>query len=298
MQIAQRKVSENTNSKQLAPNKSAQAWSAEENEIIVSDYFEMLMAELRGDKFSKTGHRNIILAHLPRRGKGSIEYKHQNISAVLAEMGLPFIDGYKPAYNFQKSILVRTVEEYVRKHESIETLFLGFSDTPARQLLMPDFSSWVVNAPKKREEQQQINLIRKPLHINYLKREQENRLLGIQGEQLVFEYEKSILINKGKDSLAKKVEWISRDQGDGMGFDILSKNLNGTDKYVEVKTTKMGKDSPFYFTVNEYNFSIEKGTDFHLYRVFDMNKEPRLFTLNGQFDTFCRIEPTHYIGRF
>lgn len=273
-------------------------WSDLENEIIVADYFAMLVDELKGLKINKTDHRKAILPLLNNRGKGSVEYKHQNISAVLAEMGLPFIDGYKPAYNFQKSKLIRIVDGYIRAHMGMETLFQKFSDTSPEIYNPVDFSSWMVQAPEIKDKEQKIYLTRKPIKVNYLRREQDNRSLGLKGEQLVFEHEKSLLLNLGKDSLADKVEWMSRDLGDGLGFDILSKNLNGTDKYIEVKTTKLSKETPFYFSSNEYNFSIEQGLNYHLYRVFDFNKTPKMFMLNGQFDTFCRMEPTSYIGKF
>lgn len=273
-------------------------WSDIENEIIVADYFGMLVDELKGLKINKTDHRNAILPLLNNRGRGSVEYKHQNISAVLAEMGLPYIDGYKPAYNFQKSKLIRIVDRYIRTHMGMESLFEKFSDTTPELNIPIDFSSWVVPAPKIKDEQQKIRLTRKPIKINYLQREQDNRSLGLQGEELVFEYEKSLLLNFGMESLADKIEWVSRDLGDGLGFDILSRNLNGTDKYIEVKTTKLSRETPFYFSSNEYNFSIEHGVNYHLYRVFDFNKVPKMFSLIGQFDTFCRMEPTHYIGKF
>ncbi|MHB8205959.1 protein NO VEIN domain-containing protein [Mucilaginibacter sp.] len=273
-------------------------WTDTEVELIVADYFAMLVDELKGLKINKTDHRNAILPLLNNRGKGSVEYKHQNISAVLAEMGLPFIDGYKPAYNFQKSKLIRIVDMYIRAHMGMETLFQKFSDTSPEIINPVNFSSWMVPAPEIKDEKQKINLTRKPIKVNYLQREQDNRSLGLKGEQLVFEYEKSSLLNFGKSSLADKVEWVSRDLGDGLGFDILSKNLDGTDKYIEVKTTKLSKETPFYFSSNEYNVSIEHGVNYHLYRIFDFIKIPKIFMLNGQFDAFCRMEPTNYIGKF
>ena len=40
---------------------------------------------------------------LDGRSKGSIEFKHQNVSAVLVDMGLPYIDGYKPPGTTRRS---------------------------------------------------------------------------------------------------------------------------------------------------------------------------------------------------
>ena len=273
-------------------------WSNQENHIIVEDYFSMLIDELKGNKINKTHHRKSIIPSLNNRTNGSVEFKYQNISAVLAEMGLPYIEGYKPRFNIQKSTLTSIVDDYLRRNISIEALFQNFSDLTPQKNSIVDFSSWVVPPPDVKKEQKKTVFIRTPIKINYLQREQDNRDLGLRGEQLVFEYEKSMLSNLGKDSLADKIEWVSRDLGDGLGFDILSKNTNGSDKYVEVKTTKLSKETPFYFSSNEYNFSIQHGSNYHLYRVFDFKTSPKMFTLSGQFDSFCLMEPTQYSGKF
>jgi hypothetical protein len=60
-------------------------WSDEENAAIVAEYFVMLAMELSRQSFNKA-ERNRGLEGLIGRGRGSTEYKHQNISAIL--MGL------------------------------------------------------------------------------------------------------------------------------------------------------------------------------------------------------------------
>lgn len=85
-------------------------WSPEELQAIVSDYMEMLDAELRGQKYRKAHHRRNLLPKLNKRSEGSIEFKHQNISAVLQEAGLQWIKGYRPASNYQNSLKVVVLE--------------------------------------------------------------------------------------------------------------------------------------------------------------------------------------------
>jgi len=76
-------------------------WAKEEVKNIVSDYFKMLLSELEGKSFNKTEHRKILSPQLANRSMGSIEFKHQNISAVMIDLGLPYITGYKPRGNYQ-----------------------------------------------------------------------------------------------------------------------------------------------------------------------------------------------------
>ena len=79
-------------------------WTATEIDLIVADYFAMLRMEMLGKPYVKA-HHNSELQRLTGRSKGSIEYKHQNVSAVLDLLGLPWILGYKPAVNFQKTLI-------------------------------------------------------------------------------------------------------------------------------------------------------------------------------------------------
>src|SRR3546814_13556969 len=64
----------------------------------------MLTDELVGRSFNKAA-RNRDLQAVIDRSKGSIEFKHQNISAVLLGLGQPWIEGYKPAANFQNALV-------------------------------------------------------------------------------------------------------------------------------------------------------------------------------------------------
>ncbi|MCY3802877.1 MAG: hypothetical protein OXG06_00510 [Gammaproteobacteria bacterium] len=70
-------------------------------EAAVADYLGMLQAELTGNSVVKAVHNRVLQAQIGR-SKGSIEYKHQNISAVLEKLGLPYIKGYKPATHYQR----------------------------------------------------------------------------------------------------------------------------------------------------------------------------------------------------
>jgi len=76
-------------------------WSREEVEATVGDYFAMLRDELAGLSINKSERNLRLRSLLQDRSKGSVEFKHANISAVLTLHGYPYIDGYKPRFNFQ-----------------------------------------------------------------------------------------------------------------------------------------------------------------------------------------------------
>lgn len=76
-------------------------WTPKEIEWILEDYFRMLELEIRGERYSKKAFREMLRPRLNGRSEGSVEFKHQNISAVLLKYGLPYISGYKPRFNYQ-----------------------------------------------------------------------------------------------------------------------------------------------------------------------------------------------------
>ena len=84
---------------------SAHPWTDTENDLIVADYFSMLAEEIAGRSFNKAAHRKALLPLLPERTHGSIEFKHQNISAVMKGLGEVWIKGYKPDFNEQASLM-------------------------------------------------------------------------------------------------------------------------------------------------------------------------------------------------
>lgn len=78
-----------------------EAWSAAEVAATVADYLSMLEAELRGEPCNKAEHNRHLQALLNERSGPAIEFKHANISAVLIELGIPYIAGYKPRGNYR-----------------------------------------------------------------------------------------------------------------------------------------------------------------------------------------------------
>lgn len=69
----------------------------------------------------------------------------------------------------------------------------------------------------------------------------------------------------GRYDLAQRVEWVSSSRGDGLGYDILSSN--------EVRVLEQHQQA------------------YHLYWVFGLSRDPRLYVLQGAYPRsaiFCR----------
>ena len=109
-----------------------------------------------------------------------------------------------------------------------------------------------------------------------------NRILGHLGEKFAVEVEKRRLRSFGRDDLAARVEWVAVTCGDGVGFDVLSfDEIDDSERFIEVKTTGLGKHFPFYVTANEVRCSEDCPDRFRLYRVFDFARRPRIYVVAG-----------------
>jgi 5-methylcytosine-specific restriction protein A len=80
--------------------KSNGDWSEVEIQAAVDSYLSMLSREQNGQAINKA-HENRVLREgaLAGRTKGSVEFRMQNISTVMVELGRTPIKGYKPANN-------------------------------------------------------------------------------------------------------------------------------------------------------------------------------------------------------
>ena len=276
-------------------------WSEKEVVSIVDAYFEMLTLELSYIKFNKSEHRRALLPKLDSRSERSIESKHQNISAALIELGLPYIKGYKPLSNYQ-ALLEDVIQRYLKNNPEFFIILKKNIDQPPNIPDVNDFLSLLVDPPEKEKpsEERSVREDKKLQYIpkvNYLEREEKNILVGDAGEQFVLNFEKARLILAGKENLADRIEHVSETIGPSAGYDIHSYETDGSDRYIEAKATKYGKYTPFYFSRNELLFSEEQRDKYFLYRVFELSKNPKLFHIKGSIQNNFEIEPFTYIGR-
>ena len=274
------------------------AWSREEVELTVKEYLEMLMAELSGAPFNKTEHRRRLLPLLNNRSESSVEKKHQNISAILIELGFQYISGYKPLSNYQK-LLYEVVSDRVLENRQLISLAAKDAELLITVPTVEGILEVLTQPPRSKLHHHHIKQYRPsylPRPINYLEREAHFRVLGLAGEEFIINYERARLIENNCGRLASKIEHVAISRGDTEGFDILSYETTGKERLIEVKTTKYGNYTPFFISRNELQVSCEKPDQYHLYRVYEFREQPKLFTLKGALSETCRLDPTSYIA--
>lgn len=271
-------------------------WTRDEVEATVADYFAMLRREMLGQPFVKTEHNLQLRSQLQGRTKASVEFKHQNISAVLTNLGQPYISGYKPMHNYQH-LLEQVVLEYL---ENAPDFFVSLASGP---LLTPvkagdtpgDIDRWLEAPPEGGRPVLDTDRAARVVTIDFVERDAANRQLGRLGEEWVLEYEARRLHDKCfRPDLAKRVEWSSSVRGDGLGYDISSFEITGSTRLIEVKTTGCGKAFPLYVSPNEVRVSERERQCYYLYRVFDFATRPRMYTIQGALREHCALAPSQY----
>lgn len=277
---------------------SSKDWSRHEVTVIVDDYLAMLTSELAGTPYNKTAHRRSLLPLLNGRSEQSIEFKHANISAALLDAGFPYISGYKPRSNYQ-ALLLEILGERLSTAEQLQEVAAADADRAIAVPEVDDILAVLAAPPSPSTEPARAVETPSPLRLttNYIEREARNRSLGNAGELFVLNYERARLIHARKESLAAKVEHTSKIRGDGEGFDVLSFDESGAERFIEVKTTKYGSDTPFFVTRHEVAVSERVAAQYHVYRLYGFRVAPRLYMLPGAISGSCRLSAATFLAR-
>jgi hypothetical protein len=270
-------------------------WTEAEVASCVDAYFGHLRIELTGGTFNKSQlYRN--LSERTGRSPKSFERKFQNISAILDELGREWMSGLPPLRHFQELLATKVAEHIV----SLDQLPLQLPiDTSANGL--SEISPLFLHAPPQRQNPENEipdyieRLARK---FDPVERDIRNKALGDAGEKLVYEHEKANLSSFGRPDLAKNVRWVSKEEGDGAGFDILSFNDRGDKRFVEVKTTVGSNRTPFFVSRNEHEFCAKNADSYSLIRLYDFRKQVRGFELRGLLNSHVNLSTEVFRASF
>lgn len=260
-------------------------WQAEELDAIVADYFAMLTLELAGQKYTKSKHSAALMAATGRTHR-SVEFKYQNISAVLDELGMPWIKGYRPKPNYQNAI-IDAIDRYLTQGPGI----IRAVSVPAIAISLPSSVFVAPPFPRPQGEPMPSRLRRLVQKFDPVERDRRNRSLGKAGEEFVMDLERRRLADADRSDLARKVRWVSAEDGDGAGYDVLSFEPSGCESLIEVKTTNGSARTPFYLTRNECELAVERPESWRIYRVHLFSQSPKVFTIAPPLENAVNLIP-------
>ncbi|MGY3032728.1 5-methylcytosine-specific restriction protein A [Bradyrhizobium sp. USDA 4354] len=107
----------------MRPSARGQPWSRDELLVCVENYRRLILAEERGERLNKTSLRAEAMERgLTSRTTSAYEFRMQNISAVLEELGLRRATGYPPLRNVGsvKSALIELINELWNRKAELE----------------------------------------------------------------------------------------------------------------------------------------------------------------------------------
>ena len=270
-------------------------WNDAEIDLIVADYFVMLGAELASLTFSKAERNRALQVLIPRR-RGSIEFKHQNISAVMLGLGQPWIVGYKPAANFKNALIDGVLRRLDDMPRWLQPKRLSPQERDSVRETPP---LWIGPPPTQRNEPPPIDpVLMASIGLKYdvAERDGRNRILGKAGEETILDHERRNLALSGRDDLADKVRWTAVQDGDGFGYDISSFETDGRQRLIEVKTTNGWDRTPFHITRNELAVAEARRDNWHLVRVWDFARGPKAFALRPPLEAYAELTATSFLA--
>lgn len=267
-------------------------WSDDELDAIIADYFDMLDADLSKRPYVKAHHSAALMKRIGRTHR-SVEFKHQNISAVLEELGLPWIPGYKPKRNYQAAIFAA-----IDRHLSLRGDVFYKHEAPAHVSVEEDADVFVTAPSSTHGSKRPWQLERLVKKFDPVERDFRNHVLGKAGEEFVLGVERMRLARAERPDLARRIRWVAAEDGDGAGYDILSFEPNGEERLIEVKTTNGAAKTPFFITRNEQEVSRAHVQTWRLYRVHLFAQTPRIFTLAPPLEAVLHLRPEAWRASF
>jgi len=276
---------------------------------------EDLNASLSVDKNDFQDHRAVLVYLSLRFPEIYYFYKFEMFKVFCEKMGYE----YKPKKGLKSNIvqfleLCKTVRDEIRSNNNLlklhknrlgeneyydadsniltqdfiyaVTKHLTLSKSP-ESAIKPSLNLKEINIEVSKKEYQL-----KGSYTDYASKQKRNKHWGDLGELWVLRYEK----DHCSSEFVNKISHASKSEGDGLGYDILSYDQNGHEKFIEVKTTTGNLNRPFFITGAEWQRSKKEPEKYFLYRLYNFNEKNKtadLLIIKGDLSKYC-INPTEF----
>lgn len=277
---------------------TGQPWTSDEVDLVVAEYFRLYASINSGESSNKSQVYKSLASRLEVRSPGSVASKMGNISAVMARFGWPELPGIGSRPHIQAALIPAVQKVLESKVDLLDPVAHAIVTEPGVVGPVDLFLAPTQKFGKSIRASSRLFEV-SPVKRDYLAIEAKNRLLGMAGEMAVLRFERLRLEEQGRFDLSRKIQHVSKELGDGLGYDIESFEVDGRDRLIEVKTTRGGRHMPFYVTRRELEVSTERAEAYVLARVFDFpggtrRSAPGMFEARGAISERFILEPESF----
>lgn len=203
-----------------------------------------------------------IHADLPSNTSGSnTTHNHSGQFAVSTEMPDDSREQDKTQPEHHQTLSSHDTKDRHRREFSTHSVRPPSPETVTNQ----ESEKWRQNSP--------------PRVIDWEEVDHRRRSIGAEGEKIALDFEINRLLEKFRADLAHQVRHVSAEDGDGLGYDILSFNTDGTQRFIEVKSTTDSQDAPFFMSQRELEHILANQSNSFIYHVLLNRNQPELSTI-------------------
>lgn len=123
-------------------------------------------------------------------------------------------------------------------------------------------------ATHKKKEKKYTGIAKKP---DYEEIQKAKNKTGALGEEIVMD----ILTREAEEAGLKAPIHASKEEGDGLGYDIRSWDKDGKEVHVEVKASKDNYADGFEMSYNEVAASLDPNYKYSIYRIYGLNTKTK-----------------------
>ncbi|MGD8688779.1 MAG: DUF3883 domain-containing protein, partial [Gammaproteobacteria bacterium] len=253
--------------------------------LLTHDYLSLLLEDVERGEADAAAFLQRLRERFSERNPDDLRLAAREVSTILCEMGLPFLASFPPVAGHSPT-LARAVEGFVGTNPDwVDRLWLPFDSASAD---LPDrlVDPKAVHQPApEREKGQDVWTPRRSEasggYADFVLREASDWGLQAAGVRFALAFESARLRDLGAADRAEAIEVASGVGQAGLGYDLKVPEPGGGHRLISVKTTSYGARFPFLVSTAELACSHSNREAFHLYRVYDFARSPRLFILQG-----------------
>lgn len=131
--------------------------------------------------------------------------------------------------------------------------------------------------------------------IDYQARQESNDAVGQLGEHFAMLYEQWRLRNHVE--LRDQIVHVSQSD-DSAGFDIRSFEIDGSNRFIEVKSTMGPAETQFFVSDAELRMAERLGSSYVILRVFNLLNDPKCIEIRYPFDEVLILRASVYAASF